>query len=69
MTNTETKPLLRGIDPKQLARAADTIRLLGHPDRLKIVEVLEYGESTVSEIQEKLGLPQAIVSQHLANLR
>jgi DNA-binding transcriptional ArsR family regulator len=64
-----TKPLLRRIDPAVLARAADIIKLLGHPDRLKIVEVLERGEATVSEIREAVGLPQAIVSQHLARLR
>ena len=69
MTNTKGKPLLRGIDPTQLSRAAETIKLLGHPERLKIVEVLEAGESTVSDIQAELGLPQAIVSQHLAKLR
>jgi DNA-binding transcriptional ArsR family regulator len=69
MTNTKEKPLLRGIDPTQLARAAETIKLLGHPERLKIVEVLEAGESTVSDIQAELDLPQAIVSQHLAKLR
>jgi len=69
MTHTTKKPLLRGIDPEALSRAADTIRLLGHPERLKIVEILESGEATVSEIQEELGMPQAIVSQHLAKMR
>ena len=69
MTNTKEKPLLRGIDPTLLSRAAETIKLLGHPERLKIVEVLEAGESTVSDIQAELDLPQAIVSQHLAKLR
>jgi DNA-binding transcriptional ArsR family regulator len=64
-----TKPLLRRIDPAVLARAADIIKLLGHPDRLKIVEALERGEASVSEIREAVGLPQAIVSQHLARLR
>jgi DNA-binding transcriptional ArsR family regulator len=69
MSNIQEKPLLRGIEPVQLARAAETIKLLGHPERLKIVEVLEAGESTVSDIQAALDLPQAIVSQHLAKLR
>ena len=64
-----TKTLLRRIDPAVLARAADIIKLLGHSQRLKIVEVLERGEASVSEICEALGLPQAIVSQHLARLR
>ncbi len=66
---TVKRPLLRGIDPEALSRAADAIKLLGHPERLKIVECLEGGESTVSDIQEALGLPQAIVSQHLAKMR
>jgi DNA-binding transcriptional ArsR family regulator len=69
MSHTAKKPLLRGIDPEALSRAADTIKLLGHPERLKIVEILESGEATVSEIQEELGMPQAIVSQHLAKMR
>jgi ArsR family transcriptional regulator len=63
------KPLLRGVDPDVLSRAAQTIRVLGHADRIKIAEVLEGGDATVSEIQEKVELPQAIVSQHLARLR
>jgi ArsR family transcriptional regulator len=57
------------VNPEILRRAAEIIKLLGHPDRLKIVEVLEGGEATVSDIQEELGLVQAIVSQHLAKLR
>jgi ArsR family transcriptional regulator, virulence genes transcriptional regulator len=63
------KQLVRTVTPEVLRRAAEIIKLLGHPERLKIVEVLEGGEATVSEIQEKLGLAQAIVSQHLAKLR
>jgi ArsR family transcriptional regulator len=63
------KPLVRTVSPEVLRRAAEIIKLLGHPERLKIVEVLEEGEATVSEIQEQLHLAQAIVSQHLAKLR
>jgi DNA-binding transcriptional ArsR family regulator len=63
------KRLLRRIDPAVLARAADIIKLLGHPERLKIVEVLERGEASVSEIRDAVDVPQAIVSQHLARLR
>jgi DNA-binding transcriptional ArsR family regulator len=61
--------LVRSVSPEVLRRAAEIIKLLGHSERLKIVEVLEAGEATVSDIQEALGLPQAIVSQHLAKLR
>lgn len=61
--------LLRGVDPELLTRAAETIRVLGHADRIKIVEVLEAGDATVTQIQEQIGLGQPIVSQHLARLR
>jgi len=61
--------LIQGIAPEQLARAAATIRVLGHADRLRILEVLENGESTVTDIQDQVDLPQATVSQHLAKLR
>jgi len=64
-----TRPLVRSVSPAVLQRAAEIIKLLGHPERLKIVEVLEEDEATVTDIQEALGLPQAIVSQHLAKMR
>jgi len=64
-----SRQLVRSVSPDVLRRAAEIIKLLGHPERLKIVEVLEGGEATVSDIQEQLGLAQAIVSQHLAKLR
>jgi ArsR family transcriptional regulator len=69
MSRTTKQNMLRGIDPEVLNRAAQTIRVLGHADRIKIVEVLEGGDATVTEIQEQVGLPQATVSQHLARLR
>ena len=64
-----SRPLLRGIDARVLKRAAEIIKLLGHPERLKIVEVLEAGEHTVGELCELSGLEQAICSQHLRRLR
>jgi ArsR family transcriptional regulator len=64
-----TKQLVRSVSPDVLRRAAEIIKLLGHCERLKIAEVLETGEATVSEIQEQLEMPQAIVSQHLAKMR
>ncbi|MBN1268384.1 MAG: winged helix-turn-helix transcriptional regulator [Kiritimatiellae bacterium] len=53
-----------------LARMADVLRQLAHPQRLKIVEILnEAGEAPVHEIVERLGLPQAATSQHLGHLK
>ena len=57
------------LDPRVLAEAADMVRVLGHPVRLRIVELLETGERTVKEIQEALEAPQALVSQQLARMR
>jgi ArsR family transcriptional regulator len=65
----KTKKLIRTLDPVGLAKAADVIKVVGHPDRLRILEFLEDGEKSVGEIQDCLGLPQAIVSQHLAKMR
>jgi len=65
----EQDPLVRSLDPAALARAADIIRMLGHPERLKIVEVLEGGEATVSDIMAHLSLAQPVVSQQLARMR
>ncbi len=48
---------------------AETLKVLGHPIRLKIVAGLCAKECNVKHIWECLGLPQATVSQHLALLK
>ncbi len=57
------------LEPRGLIEAAAMIRVLGHPIRLRIVECLEAGEQTVSALQARLRVPQAIVSQQLAKMR
>ncbi len=52
-----------------LERAARVIRVLGHPLRLRLLEVLETGETHVNDLVAASGAPQALVSQHLAILR
>jgi ArsR family transcriptional regulator len=44
-------------------------RALGHPTRIRILEVLVQGGHTVREIQQALALDQPSVSQQLAVLR
>ena len=68
-TREQEKELIRTMDPAILHKAADVIKVVGHPDRLRILEFLEEGEKAVGEIQECLNLPQAIVSQHLGRMR
>lgn len=41
------------------------LKALAHPQRLRIFEMLAHGEKSVSEIQNSLDLPQAVVSQQL----
>lgn len=49
---------------------ADLFRTLANPTRLRIVELLHAGGSmTVSELQQRLDVGPANVSQHLAVLR
>jgi DNA-binding transcriptional ArsR family regulator len=57
------------LHPDVIVQAAEMIRALGHPVRLRIVEALERGERCVSELQDTVGAPQAIVSQQLARMR
>lgn len=61
--------LLRRVDRRVLERAAEIIKLLGHRERLMILEFLEAGERAVGEICDACGLAQAICSQHLRRLR
>ncbi len=57
------------ISAEVLSRAAAVIRCLGHPLRLRLLEALEAGEKTVSELQEYAGVAQPMVSQHLMVLK
>jgi ArsR family transcriptional regulator len=48
---------------------AEFFRALGHPARLRILELLRPGEQTVSELQAALAIEASSVSQQLAVLR
>lgn len=48
---------------------AELFRTLGHPARIRLLEVLGRGERTVGELQEALELDSSGVSQHLTVLR
>lgn len=53
----------------RLGEAAEILRALSHPTRLRIVELLSEGELCVKRLEELLGIPQPSVSQHLSRLR
>ena len=48
---------------------ASVFHALAHPTRIAIVEALRDGEISARAIQERLGIEQANLSQHLAILR
>ncbi len=48
---------------------AKYFRTLGDPTRIRLLEILDEGEAPVSELVERLGLPQPQVSKHLGCLR
>ncbi len=48
---------------------AELFRVLGHPARVRIVELLRDGERSVGALQAELGLESGAASQHLGALR
>ncbi len=48
---------------------ASIFQALAHPTRIAIVETLREGELSARALQERLGVEQANLSQHLAILR
>jgi ArsR family transcriptional regulator len=48
---------------------ASMFRVLGHPARVRILELLRDGERSVGALQAELGLDSGGTSQHLAALR
>jgi DNA-binding transcriptional ArsR family regulator len=48
---------------------ADFFRLLGHPARVRVLELLREGERSVGDLQAALGLDSSGTSQHLTAMR
>ncbi len=53
------------IDLDALAQAAECLKTLAHPHRLRIVEMLLGGRYTVGELAEACGIPSHMASEHL----
>ncbi len=58
-----------GQQEQNLGRAAQGLRVMAHPARLKILCALRTGEQTVQNLEYYTGLLQTTLSQHLAQLR
>lgn len=62
--NMNTKKFCKGVDA-----AADLLKALANPHRLKILCRLHASECTVGELEAFVGINQSALSQHLARLR
>ena len=58
-----TKPRLTSL--QDLSSAAECLRVLAHPHRLRMVQMLLAGQYTVTELAEACELPTAMASEHL----
>jgi DNA-binding transcriptional ArsR family regulator len=56
---------LRLTDMDALGEAAECLRTLAHPHRLRMVQMLLQGDYTVGELAEACELPSAMASEHL----
>jgi ArsR family transcriptional regulator len=59
----------QGDTPPIYRLKAEFFRLLGHPARVRILELLRDGERSVGELQAALGLDSSGTSQHLTAMR
>ena len=67
---TKDQPCPQDLSIEDLARMAKVLKLLAHPYRLKIIDLLESAESApVHQLVEQLKLSQAITSNHLKKMR
>ena len=58
------------LKPETLAKAAEMLKMLAHPQRLRIIEILEREQEVpVHALIKETGFPQAAVSQHLNQMR
>ena len=52
-----------------LAQAAECLKTLAHPHRLRMVQMLLQGEHTVGELADGCGIPSHMASEHLGKMK
>lgn len=60
-----TKNRLKLTDLEALGQAAECLRTLAHPHRLRIVQMLLQGKYTVGELADACHIPSHMASEHL----
>ena len=70
MKATKHKCALENLSAEAIGSAAEMLRTLAHPMRLRIIDLLNSAdELPVSGITEYLGIAQAATSQHLNHMK
>lgn len=64
-----TKTKLKLTDLEALAEAAECLRTLAHPHRLRMIQMLAQGRFTVGELAEACDIPSHMASEHLRLLQ
>jgi DNA-binding transcriptional ArsR family regulator len=59
------KTALAPADMSGLSRAAECLKTLAHPTRIRMVQLLLHGRYTVGEIAEDCGIVENLASEHL----
>lgn len=60
-----TSQNLKLTDLDALGKAAECLRTLAHPHRLRMVQMLLQGEFAVGDLADACSLPSAMASEHL----
>ncbi len=60
------RPALAGLPMPSMRRAADLLRVIGHPVRLKLIELLVQRPHTVGDLARLVDRQPHAVSQHLS---
>jgi len=63
MARTTAQPALT--DLEALAQAAECLKTLAHPHRLRMIQMLFAGRYTVGELAEACEIPSHVASEHL----
>ena len=64
-TKTKTQKLPKLTPLHALTEAAECLKTLAHPHRLRMVQMLLHGRYTVGELAEACGIPSHMASEHL----
>ncbi|KAA3631462.1 MAG: ArsR family transcriptional regulator [Bacteroidetes bacterium] len=58
------------IDPVKLGKIANVLKVIAHPVRLEVIELLlQKKELTVGEIRDRLDIEQSLLSHHLTKMK